>query len=787
MWLSMNIIDKLKRFFKPELHLSQNIANVSGLIAIPNREQYKDNQKVLSLIDKYKEEYIIILRAKNTLLSNALTPQNLHDNMLMYIDLLLNINLDDKHSLTGNREVDILIKSCKLEMYLENIHDLSIESITRLIALKEIYEEEIFLNKRKRHRITYEIENLIVIFNIFMTNIYSIRLKYDAIKDELKLLDSNRYELTEEQNNLLQKYLNSVYDLVKVAYPNLDVNEYQGIDGVATLERELEIYAYSNKNEINILNEELKKIESSQVRLLADIEALELKYRIFDEYGRNLVTDDILLRLYKVKFDVLTANTHDYNKKVITDKTTQRELEFYKRIVMDMVDKIATNANEYLYKYFGEEFFGYKCSKATEYMLLILKDGQDNIDPERVLNDSFLLSALLCFANPSELGTFFKKYQIGHRKSGTLPYEYPPILIYPYRLIDLHNRIFSWDYFIPISTLFKFDNVNSKIKRNDNTDLILPNINIKDFKDDIPCSERIKSLKALYLLMFKPKYDFISYVACDDIMHGETTEKQFSFPEGLSGIYLPKNIQSEGALSEYDRRFLNGMLRDIDGAVVYTPDTLTRFSGDIFQGHSIKSIMLNEGLIELGDHALASQNLTSINIPSSLEMISDSALNYDALETVVFNDYKNNKILNEEEKLFDFLKKLIVVRPTGEVKTKMVVTTYDMLYGTATNYIDAVEMEAYIGLKEIILVDESGKEIRIDMGTYKRIDYIKLPTLIENNSNNNIPDEFIKSLIEEYRRILFVMLDQEIMIISNRNSRKQSDVSDIKQSNSYQM
>ena len=64
----MNIKSLINKLFKTTDELHTNIINLNDVIQIPDRDTYQDNLDIISLIDKYKEEYLSTLSAKRYLM-----------------------------------------------------------------------------------------------------------------------------------------------------------------------------------------------------------------------------------------------------------------------------------------------------------------------------------------------------------------------------------------------------------------------------------------------------------------------------------------------------------------------------------------------------------------------------------------------------------------------------------------------------------------------------------------------------------------------------------------------
>ncbi len=83
------------------------------------------------------------------------------------------------------------------------------------------------------------------------------------------------------------------------------------IDALAQIEQMLETYVYKHKEKIIDFEKELWNIRKDDFDfnkkevLLVEIKTLEAKFLAYYIYGRNLVTEEWLQELYKVKFKIL--------------------------------------------------------------------------------------------------------------------------------------------------------------------------------------------------------------------------------------------------------------------------------------------------------------------------------------------------------------------------------------------------------------------------------------------------------------------------------------------------
>jgi len=721
----MNILSNIKQLFKKSLELNTDIASLNSLINIPKREFYKDNRSMISLIDKYKYEYINILNTKKYLTTNALTANNLQEQMKINIELLLNII---SYYDIPNSKIDIYQKNLKIKIYLEDIKVLEIETKARLIALQEIISERAFLSKEKKHRINYEINNLTSLLMLFKSQIVAIEKEVDAYFTKLNTIDED-YKLSAEENEIIDKKIDDIFSLATNVIKDLDKSNYQGIIGLIALERQLETYAYNHKELAKLLKESVEIYSIFEPHQLLekedDIKLIESYYRIFNEYGRNIISDDDLYNLYKLKFKFLTRNIHDYDKQIITAKTTFKELESYKKIIMQMIHEISTNRNEVISSFFENNFIGLRYSKIINYMKLILKDGEEQFNPDKIIKDKFLFNILLCFCNPTELGAFFKNYKVDpfHDYIKTSDGEYT----YLYLTTNYHFNIFQYDNELSLETIFQIDNINKAISKKDSSIKYMEQF--KDKKYD-----RLRYLKMIYLHVGDSRYDFLlppdgnsNDFILRDILPA------FKFPEGIkriSDFAFPKDKK--------DILFWKEIIEKMQEKVVYLPNSLKMIDGSVFANAQIKGIVLNEGLLYLDMTAFSNLQLDSIIIPSSVKKIYVSNY-FGGINNIIFNDFKNSKALNDNEKLSEFISFLIKIIPPNKKQL------YFKFYFR------------FEKMQYIILMDENNEEIKIDLKEFE-----SHPIFLSKNGITHL-DELIGMTEDDIKIIIVERFKEEIL------------------------
>lgn len=130
----MAIFKHFKTIFKKNNQIG--LVDISNLFPIPQREHISD----IRFLNKTKSEYEELLK-DNIRLSKELDNGNMHEEVFMYTELLLN-------NLEISNQFDYVVT--KLKLYLEEIRSIYKTLIIRLVALDEIKKEKPFLSLKKK-------------------------------------------------------------------------------------------------------------------------------------------------------------------------------------------------------------------------------------------------------------------------------------------------------------------------------------------------------------------------------------------------------------------------------------------------------------------------------------------------------------------------------------------------------------------------------------------------------------------------------------------------------------
>lgn len=560
----MNFINKLKSLFFNEVEVG--IINLGDIIQIPGRDYYKDDIEKINLIDSYKEQYLQLLSQKRTITTRELKFDNLQEDMIMNVDLLLHSIITDEHFLNLASE-ELMIQMAKLKIYLLEINKMEVETITRLIALKEL-EKGKRVPRRNKNCLTDEINNLSNSLVIFLGQKTAIQKEIDAHLRTISINNSGK-----DYDILLKRWERLCF----ISSSILELSTVNRIDDlitkIAIVERWLEIYAYKNKNEIKILDsqlEELNNIEKTKDNkndLLHKINGLEQKYLLFYEYGRNVVSDEQIKNLYKVKFNILTCDIDFLRESPIRED--DYGYEYYKDIIFNKLQNIILGKNNYFNNTFPNDM-----RQALSIIREYYKGDWGGYDGDYVLYKKYMLNLLLSF--DKEDG--FKKMLSNN------------ILLANSTDNDERNE---------------FENIFSNISGIE-WDYLVPLVSLLSIIDDFSCNHPINRL---YQLMKKSEINTTYYklpegiISIDsDILSSRVSKYIRREIKDKKELVMPSTLKSiSGNLfnSEFQKLSLNSGLEYI-GPVVF----------DLFKGESIS---IPSSVSYIDEEGIGKSNLEYIN------------------------------------------------------------------------------------------------------------------------------------------------------------------------------
>lgn len=551
----MKIIDKLKALFvKKSTNIS--LSNLSDCVVIPKREELDAND--MNDLDRYQQEYLKILHSKNIRFSGDITFEDIQNKILMYSHLLFRITnteedeefdfriatyekehsseIDSQYQNQFELSFSLEVKRCKTSIYINYLQDLEKELLLRLVALREILENEI-LFPRKKSAVKEEINHLVCNYIAVKNQLIAAFIERENFyKDSLS---SNHHTegILAENNHYIEEYHQKLFTMLLEIYPSkasllTDVT----IANISIIECILEEYIYSHpdmvnelRNDLHLLIEEFEKTRDSSSAMLNKIKYLELKFELIARFGKKLVTKDDLFLLYDLKLRVKVEGVNFEKPFHILNGVNFTEMECYRKITMDKIESLVKGNEPSL------NDLNITIRSAVPLIRKVLKHGKSHFDFWTILNHKKLLLFLFAFDRPGHI------YETLQMKDDRFKYYNGSSVI-----LEKHDSYFKHD--IPLMSIYT----------------IMDHEGDPQIQDD--------PLYVLYQLYQKNRCP-------DDEIH---------LLEGFHYEYDDKMIPGSWNVKS---AFL--------GKKIFLPKTATKIATSLFNGISAEEIILNEGLEEI--------------------------------------------------------------------------------------------------------------------------------------------------------------------------------------------
>ena len=716
-----------RKFFKvlKKKNNDYAMANFGSLVKIPKRENYSDEASNLK-IDECKNNFLNILSQNMTLTSNHLHDDSIQSELNMNLGLLMNLSMNEEKEILSNEEKRIrsLIVYAKLELYLKRIIELENDIKFRIIALGELQKELLGNVKIKhvinrRNCIKEEINNLLGMLCILENQKYAIYSKVNACSIEYKTFNVNEKEI--KTNYLDTRYQKLVeYGEVLLTDKEIDdANNFSEVaNKIASLERYLEIYTYKNSKDIDkmraLLKEDADFLIESAINYVKpkefnadDLRKLEIRFRVFDEFGKDIVSMEDLYNLYKLKFDYTVVDIYKNHDKplFLSIEDEQRdfiEYSIYGQIIMEMIEDLLTDKDRRLLRQFGtqnENFWLYFNSMLNPSNNNIDASIHHEYDVNDILTNNLSLAFLLA-THSFQLDEFFHKYKI----------ETPQYLQKVISVDTSNNHDnFSLEEKIPLDTFIKTFLTLSKLYYVDHYSRIKGKVKtLADYAILEYYQKNILiTLSNLYPMIYDDSLEYRSY-AYDTYHH---------MPEGINCLL---RLQEPSRLTPVRLHIIDMLSETLDNKYVYTPQSLRELNTSFFDNiKRMIDLILNEGLEKFYiDKRSKLIKVKRLVIPSTLEIeeydIKDgkddfskeqrSLFGFDSLylKTIHFTNFKESIILNDKENLKKILSKVINIKANGlkyscECGLERIIM-WDGEYGGGNYFaVIRVEMEKIIG------------------------------------------------------------------------------------------
>lgn len=630
----MNFKDWWNSLYFPEINkkpssLSKDIINYRDVIPIPKRRDYITNPLAIKEIDKYKEKYYNLLSTDSVLVSKQLDISAIREKLEINAKILYQACIKDEDDTKLLKEestsaiemyVEKAVEIAKLEIYRDTINSLYEDTKFKLIALTEVYKEHKIKFKKHKLAIQNEINNLTHLLSIFLTQAAVALLKSSTYITELQTEITKNQIMSDERNEIITKKLQATIELASNVIPD-KVNEIINLQAssltkIAYLEREMEIYVYTHKDDIQRVDDYIKSISDEPITnenvesTLKLITKFELLYKMFDKYGRNLVTNEQVKRLYSLKFKAKTMNIMTSTTSPFTTSIS-KENQIYQEIVMDKINIINRGLNQNISELFKED-----ASNAIKCISKIIKTNTGIFAAFEILQDTRLLKLLLCFDYKNGLEDYFTKV-VFFRLPSYIPDRFQGYYLKHPNNNDFYDKIFTWEDYLPLDTFFRLDK-----------------------KEPFELTQN--PLKRLYNLYKK-----------------HNRKDKYSLPNGLTSIITkPRELYDQTPIKkEIDDYF--GNIKDKILVPLILPESLEIIAGQAFPNGKIATLNLNEGYTVLGDYSFSNQPIEELVISSTVRSIGPYSLWWECLKDIYFKNYEESLTLHDRNILKMILSKTI--------------------------------------------------------------------------------------------------------------------------------
>lgn len=659
----MNLFKKRKN-----INTAHEVATFNNLVAIPKREDFNDDISNIK-INNFKEFLRSILMQDKTITSKLLHFIDFQKEIDMNLELLMNISFNFEKEILSDEEkrVRSLIIYAKLKLYLDKIVELEKEIKYNYIALEELKKELLKNTKIKylinrRNTISEEENNLLGILCTLMNQKYAIYHKVEACSLEFKTINFKEGDI---KSNYLESRYQKLMEYANILHIKDSYNFEDIVIKIAYLERELEIYAYNHKDDIDVMRSIIEEYYLHNYFSDNDLKEIETKYRVLDEFERDIVTMEDLYSLYKLKFDYLVKDiyTQDGSKFLGIDDERRDFIEYsiYGTIVMEMIEDLLMDKNQNLTNQFDTKKEGFW--KLFKELLSTnnTKMYNSTYDVNAILTNNLVLAFLVATYH-NKLLNFFNNFII----------KTPNTIL---NLIDLEKTI-------PLSTFIKIYNIGDRLFYIDAEHLkYYTNLFYETEKNEklIKYYSSLETLSNIYSMVKKESKELPEDIRLD----------RYRIPEGivsLCRIQQPTLVYSEKSL------VIDRLLAPGKGKHVYTPKSLKELNTSALGSITMIELILNEGLKKLLVDKRSNIIVTKgIVIPSTLEIEECNGntentsislekeekslfgFNRDFLDEIHFTNFRESIILNDKKNLKEIFSKIIIKEQFLKFKLERIV------------------------------------------------------------------------------------------------------------------
>lgn len=620
----MKIIDYFRNLFKKDNTKNVSLVSLRDTINISSRESLSEEEN--SLIDEYKREYLKLLNNR-VLFSGNLDLEEMTQEVNMNFDLVTNLFMrDDIGVLDYIDEYDnfaLIKKANKMNLYLGEILRISKKVELSLIALEEILASGKVILPSKKRAIKCKCENLIIILRTFKTQGEAIGLEVASYLKELEL-NNVKFDgdfLLEQKRKVLEFIKAVMPD--KYDYYKSFISSENKLGLICELEIVLERFIYSQKGIINkeyferLLDACINERPQNPVDTYKQMLDIETKIKVFSLYGKGIVDDDLINKLYSYKFkileilyiyylhnnpneDILTyeeLEQHERIKNLKLNKFTYAELECYDKIIMSIIHKIVTGESNNIGNIISKS--------ALKELLKAFRNKDGNFSSYDILDDDRKLSLLifLDYYGVNGIRRFLENYMVNIKR-----YYLP------------QYKDFKWNYKVPLITILQLNYIGY--------------LGVED--DLFPLYKLVRENLRLV--------DDVNWCGV-------------SILQGLEEIRIG-TIPIKGSKQDEHGKFIEKIMDITKGMEVIMPSSFRSFMGKF--PFECNSLTLNDGCEHFSGEITKGSNMT-LSIPASLKWLKVTSMLLNpnqVVGTIIFRDYENSQILNDDILLKEFCKNL---------------------------------------------------------------------------------------------------------------------------------
>lgn len=618
-------------------HKATYITKYKCFIKIPKRRDFKNNKEVISRINDYKNKYKQILSTNKTIVSKHLNFGDLYEELRMNTTLLLNLIIN--HDETNQSDISLQpkynqlqrkVNSLKLSLYEQRINEMELEIKIRSIALKEVYYERyLFLSQDKITAIEEELYSLTIQLNNFYQTKEAIKNEKHTYQTEIEINETKENIPSAEMETLVKTKLVSLYKLASLVEPGLvkelKLRNESSLSKLAYLERSLEIYTYTHQKLLEEIYSRLdyylnisELTKENKQSFLNEISYYEQICQIFKNFSRNLISDELIKKIYTIKFNVLTLDIYDQNESPFNN-SHGIELEIYEEIIMSKINKLSMDSSGYMQKTFAND---YRTAIRLIKLYLVYTTDFARFDPNLILKSMIMLRLLLACEKENGIEEFFK---LQKAKKSDYEFNESDYDLFLPNHISFFDGYHKWEDYLPLDTLFRLDDT-------------------KGYTFDF----YMQPLNRLYFL-FKRHY--------------ANPDKTYHLPNGLVKINYTPKIQKSYMISWHTTPIYQELLSlyAINKLDIVTPASLQSWIGEI-TSRRINSLKLNDNLQYLDINNV----INIIIVPPNLTNLAEYKIDWLKIKTLEFEDFENSKFLHN----FKNLKKLFSLLILSTTKEK---------------------------------------------------------------------------------------------------------------------